>query len=174
MSVVVRAEEPGDHDAVRAVHVAAFPTDDEARLVDALRGDPSIVTELSLVAEVDGAVVGHVLVTRARLVGDDGERPIALLAPLAVHPDHQRRGVGAALLAAVAERAAGAGEPAIVLEGDPAYYGRHGWEPAAGCGITMPLPDWAPPEAAQVRWLVPPRPDLRGRVVYPPPFDDLA
>ncbi|HSL58317.1 MAG TPA: N-acetyltransferase [Acidimicrobiales bacterium] len=171
--IEVRPETPADHVAIRRVVRDAFPGPEEAQLVDALRASEVYRPELALVATVDGEVVGHVMVTRAALVDGERRRTVALLAPLAVAPDHQRRGVGAALLAEVARRAAASGEPAIVLEGDPGYYGRHGYEPAARYGIEMPLPSWAPLEAAQVRWLGDPDPSLRGRVVYPPPFDDL-
>jgi putative acetyltransferase len=58
-----------------------------------------------------------------------------------------------------------------VLEGSPVYYGRFGFEPSADYGIHLPLPDWAPPEAAQVLRLRNYDPSIRGHVVYPPAFD---
>ncbi len=85
-------------------------------------------------------------------------------------PDQQGTGIGAALVRAVAERVDAAEEPLLVLEGSPAYYGRLGFEPAAAHGITITLPDWAPPEAAQVLRLHASDPTMRGHVVYPPAF----
>jgi putative acetyltransferase len=75
---------------------------------------------------------------------------------------------------AVTARAAARGEPFVVLEGSPAFYGRLGFEPAAAYGLELPLPSWAPPEAAQVLRLRADAEIPRGRVVYPPAFDLVA
>ncbi len=63
------------------------------------------------------------------------------------------------------------GEPLVVLEGSPVYYGRLGFQRSAAYGIELPIPDWAPPEASQVLPLRNYDPSIRGRVVYPPAFD---
>jgi putative acetyltransferase len=97
-----------------------------------------------------------------------------MLSPLAVDPGHQRAGIGGRLVRAVTERAAGAGFAFVVLEGDPAYYSRFGFEPADRFGLRLPLPDWAPAEAAQVLRLQPDEPVPAGRVVYPASFDVLG
>ncbi|HUR77609.1 MAG TPA: N-acetyltransferase, partial [Acidimicrobiales bacterium] len=130
---------------------------------------------LSLVAESarDG-VVGHVMVTTAWLESAAGtRRDIASLAPLAVMPDRQRGGVGTALLHAVVAVCDDRGEPFVVLQGDPRYYGRVGFEASTPIGVTMDLPDWASPEAAQLRRLRNYDPSITGRVVYPSAFDNL-
>ena len=124
---------------------------------------------LALVAEHAGTIVGHVMVSGARLVTAEGSAPIHLLAPLAVAPPMQRRGIGAALIEAVSRAAAREGAAVIALEGDPAYYSRHGFVAAGRFGVTMPLPHWAAPECAQLRWLTAPR-DLNGHVEYPDAF----
>lgn len=146
----VREERPEDRAAVARVTEAAFGRRDEADLVEALRADPSWL--LSLVAEVDGEVVGHVLFCRT------SREPVAL-APLSVAPEHQRRGAGRAL---VEEGLRRVGAPVLVV-GDPAYYGRFGFEPAAPRGITNPWgidgPEW------MVLGDAPP-----GEVRYPAPF----
>jgi putative acetyltransferase len=152
--IEVRPERPADRAAVRHVVEAAFGRREEADLVDALRNDPA--WELSLVAEVDGAVAGHILFTRARV--DDGPEVLAL-APLAVLPEHQRTGVGAALMGEGLRRV---GEPVVVL-GHPDYYARFGFEPAARVGLSN---DWgAEGPEWMVRGTVPP-----GHVIYPAPF----
>ncbi len=173
---MLRPETAGDHVAVGEVVAAAFGRDVEARLVERIRASPYYVHETALVAEFDGAVVGHVMISRAPMVNPAGQRAIAMLSPLAVAPAHQRTGIGAALVRTALAAAGDRREPLVVLEGSPSYYGRLGFEPAARYGIELPLPGWAPPEAAQVMILsayAPADPALRGTVVYPPAFDGL-
>ncbi len=170
----IRPEAPADGPAIAAVVESAFGSPVEAQLVEAIRASSSYVPELSLVAEVDGEVVGHVMVSHALL--DTGERtlPIAMLSPLAVHPSAQRRGIGSALVREATARADDRREPLVVLEGDPAFYGRLGFEHSLRYGINIALPSWAPAEAAQVMRLAGYDPALRGRVVYPPAFDAVT
>ena len=175
-TVVVRPETPDDAGSVRAVVAAAFDSDAEADLVEAIRASPGYLPDLTLVATIAGRVVGHVMVGVATLRHAGGDRQVAQLAPLAVDPAAQQLGIGSLLVREVLTRADARGEPIVVLEGSPAYYGRLGFVPASEHGISLPLPDWAPPEAAQVHLLSRHAPDdatLRGRVVYPPPFDAL-
>ena len=107
---------------------------------------------------------------------DDGgeQRQVANLSPLAVLPDFQRRGIGSALVRAVLVRADERGEPVVVLEGAPSFYGRLGFEYSVPHGIWIDLPSWAPPEAAQVALLSHYDPAVRGKVVYPPAFDEAT
>ena len=122
---------------------------------------------LTFVAELDGAVVGSVVCSRASM----GEGPSVGLGPLAVHPDHQGQGIGSALVAAVVVTADQRHEPSVVLLGDPGYYAIFGFEPAAGRGIAAPEP-W--PEAEfQVRPLQAWRPELAGPFRYAPAFEGL-
>lgn len=155
----------------------AFGSPAEADLVEAIRASPGYRPGLSLVAvdEATDEVVGHVMISEASLrILPEGDRRIVMLAPLAVAPSCQRQGIGGSLVRAVCAQAAHAGEPFVVLEGDPAYYSRFGFEPAARFAITMPLPDWAPAEAAQILVLDPATTPPSGNVVYPEPFDALA
>ncbi len=174
--LVIRPEVPGDHAAIHELVAAAFGSEVEAELVQRIRESAGYRADLALVAEIDRSVVGHVMVSTATLAHEAGERDVAMLSPLAVAPSTQKLGVGAALVAAVAEIANDAGEPFIVLEGSPVYYGRLGFEPAAKYGISMPIPSWAPPEAAQLLALDSfdrDDPTARGAVIYPSPFDGL-
>jgi putative acetyltransferase len=168
--VAIRPESTDDHDAIRRVVAAAFQSDVEAELVARIRSSPEYVAEMALVAEVDDSIVGHVMISHAALRHDAGERQISMLSPLAVVPDRQRQGIGTALVRAVLDVAETRGEPLVVLEGNPTYYGRLGFEHAVRYGIKIRLPEWAPPEAGQVMRLVSYKPDdpsLRGTVIHP-------
>jgi putative acetyltransferase len=172
--VLIRRERPGDHAAVRAILAGAFTHPDgpghepvEVALVDALRADAGWLPEFSMVAEdASGAVLGHVLCTRG---GVDGT-PALGLAPLAVRPDHQRAGVGSALMHAVLGAADAAGEPFVALLGEPDYYARFGFRPATGYRIEPPEAAWG--DYFQVRTLAAYR-EVSGTFRYAAPFAAL-
>lgn len=131
-SMLVRPENGTDVPAIRAVNLAAFDTALEADLVASLRreADPF----LSLVAEDDGTVVGHILFSPVTLDGDSRLR-IAGLAPMAVIPSRQRRGVGTMLVRHGLERCRQAGFTACVVLGHAGYYPRFGFAPASRFGL---------------------------------------
>ncbi|MEU4163091.1 N-acetyltransferase [Actinoplanes sp. NPDC026670] len=135
----IRIEEDRDHPAVREVQRTAFGGshgDTVARLVDALRrDDPSV---LSLVAEEQGEVVGHVMFSRALVDAPRRLVRVRTLSPLAVAPGRQRTGIGGALVRAGLRRLDELGVPLVFLEGDPAYYSRFGFEAAGGHGFLKP------------------------------------
>ncbi|WP_117211452.1 GNAT family N-acetyltransferase [Allorhizocola rhizosphaerae] len=168
--MIVRRERAGDVAAIREVTLAAFETDLEAKLVDALRADPGWIARLSLVAvenevEVGGeTVVGHVVCTRAQIDG----RPALGLGPLSVLPARQRTGVGSALMHAVLGAAEALGEPIVVLLGHLDYYPRFGFRPAAELGITPPDPNWG--NHFMARPLSDYDSSLRGEFAYAKPF----
>jgi putative acetyltransferase len=172
--IAIRAEQPGDEPGIAAVVAAAFGSPAEARLVDLIRASSGFWPDLSLVAVDGDRLVGHVMISAATLERGGEPRGIANLSPLAVAPDRQRQGIGSALVRAVTQRADERGEPLVVLEGSPDYYGRFGFEPADPLGIHITLPVWAPPEAAQVLRLRAYDPSVQGRVVYPPAFAEVA
>jgi putative acetyltransferase len=172
VDLTIRPERADDEAAIAAVVEAAFGQPSEARLVELLRASSCFIPELSLVAEAEGRIVGHVMITTAWLDDDGLRRPVANLAPLAVEPTHQRAGVGSALMRAVIAKADARGEPLVVLQGHPGYYPRFGFVWSVPLGITIDLPDWAPREASQVVTLSGYDPAVKGRVVYPPAFDE--
>ncbi|MFE7563357.1 GNAT family N-acetyltransferase [Kitasatospora sp. NPDC057500] len=166
MKVSTRIECPEDAPATRRVHMAAFPGPDEADLVDALRRDPAWLPDLSLVAVDDsGLVVGHALLTRLRV----GEGKGLALAPVAVAPEWQRKGVGELVVRAALTAAEGAGEKLVVVLGDPDYYGRFGFIPAQRHEVSGPfeVPD------GYLQALALPAYDgsPRGLCHYPEPFE---
>ena len=131
--VVLRKERPDDRDAVRRVNQLAFGRDDEADLVDALRrgGHPCI----SLVAEREDRLVGHILFTPVRIVSESGEFEAIGLAPMSVLPEFQRQGIGKELVASGLETCRVLGHEIVVVLGHPEYYPRFGFEKAAPLGI---------------------------------------
>jgi putative acetyltransferase len=126
--VLIRPERPDDHDVLGALITAAFAgkpyaEGDEAGLLAALRRCGALA--LSLVAELDGVVVGQAAFSPART--SDGAQGWYALGPVAVRPDRQRRGIGARLVRGGLERLAGQGAGGCILVGDPRYYGRFGF-----------------------------------------------
>lgn len=177
--MIIRPERRDDHAEIRRVVGAAFGSDAEADLVDRIRSSPGYVPEMALVAvgdEPPGHILGHVMISGATLRHEHGDRRIVMLSPLAVDPPMQGTGIGGALVRAATAIADELGEPLVILEGSPRYYGRFGFEHSLEHGIRIELPDWAPPEAAQVLRLRAhdaTDPTLRGDVIYPAAFDGL-
>jgi putative acetyltransferase len=141
ITIRVRPEQGGDAAAIRALTDAAFGQPDEARIVDAIRaaGHPAI----SLVA-LDGAeIVGHILFTPVTF--DPPREGVTMmgLAPMAVTPGRQRRGVGSMLVRDGLRRCAAAGIAAVVVVGHPGFYPRFGFVPGRTMGLRCeyPVPD---------------------------------
>ena len=136
MSLAIRPEQGDDAEAIRAVLLAAFPTADEADLVERLHND--FDSEISLVAEEKGRIVGHVMMSRM-LVEGGGRRFRALgLAPLAVLPERQRADIGGALVRNALARAHRLGEQLVFVLGAPAYYERFGFSAATAAPFASP------------------------------------
>jgi len=163
----VRRETAGDVDAIRDVHRAAFGGADavEATLVDALRADPGWLPHLSLVAERDGDLIGHVVATRAWIA----DVPALGLGPIGVLPAEQGAGVGSALVYALLGAAQARDETVVGLLGEPGYYARFGFVAAAELAVAPPDPAWG--RYFQVLALTgrPPAGGFR----YAAPFDEL-
>ncbi|HET7380066.1 MAG TPA: N-acetyltransferase [Gaiellales bacterium] len=139
--MIVRTAEVSDRDAILDCVRSAFATGgrdgaEEVGIVRAIWSLGAAPPELDLVACVNGAVVGHVLGSRGRLAGRESD--VIGLAPLAVMPGHQRRGIGSGLVLELIARAEVGGRPLMVVLGDPRYYGRFGFEPASRLGISYP------------------------------------
>ncbi len=129
----VRPERLTDHARVDEIQQAAFGRVGEARLVQELRRRSN--PHLSLVAEVAGEVVGHVMFSPVSIEGASQAPPMAGLAPVAVAPDFQGRGAGSALVRSGLRECVPLGWQAVFLVGAPAYYGRFGFELAAPGGL---------------------------------------
>jgi putative acetyltransferase len=169
--VLIREELPADRAAIHAVNAAAFDTDAEARLVDALRASGGLI--LSLVAESAGELIGHIAFSAVTVTRADGViLPGVGLAPMAVAPPHQRAGAGGRLIAEGLRRLRDAAHRFCVVLGHPAYYPRHGFVPARAHGLAWNRP--VPDEAFLVQALVPGGLDgVSGIVHYRPEIESL-
>jgi putative acetyltransferase len=170
--VVIRPERHAEHAVIAEVVRAAFVEhpDEVASFVERIRASEQFVPELALVAEDPSGVIAHVMLSWVGVEG--GSRPRILnLTPMSVRPDRQRIGVGSRLIRDALGRAEAAGEPAVIVQGHPAYYPRFGFERASALGFVAPYPMLD--EAFMVKRLPGYSPDLAGRIVYPAAFDVL-
>jgi putative acetyltransferase len=168
--LALRPEAPADEAAADAIHAAAFGRRAEADLVRALRRtEPSY---LGLVATAGGRTVGHVAFSAVAIDADEPRADAFGLAPLAVAPDAQRRGVGSALVRAGLAACAARGGALVFVLGHPDYYPRFGFRPAFELGFHYARP--APEPAFFALELAPGAARGRGgRVRYAAAFDRL-
>lgn len=172
--VVIRPERDADHPAIAEMVRAAFAghADDVASFVERIRASQQFIPGLALVAEDSSGVIAHVMLSWVGVEGGSRTR-ILNLTPMSVRPDRQRIGVGTRLIRDALGRAEHAGEPAVMVEGIPAYYPRFGFEKASALGFTSPHPK-IPDDAFMVKRLAGYTPGLAGRIVYPRTFDALG
>jgi predicted N-acetyltransferase YhbS len=148
--LLLRNETPEDRDAILALTAEAFaispatglPTEGEpveVKVLHALFDAKEYLPGFSVVAVLDGEIVGHVISTR----GWVGEHELLGLGPIAVTPRLQRQGIGSALMKETIARANAAGESGIALLGSPDYYSRFGFVPAASFGVQPPEAAWS-------------------------------
>lgn len=165
----IRVEKEDDRDAVHAVNQSAFETRAEADLVDALREQARPM--VSLVAEDNGTVIGHIMFSPVTLSGHPDLMAMGL-APMAVAPEHQRKGVGSALVLAGLEQCRQLGTTAVVVLGHPRYYPRFGFTPSSRFGIDS---EYEVPEEVFMALELQPEAlkGVSGRVKYHAAFSDL-
>lgn len=164
-----RRERPEDFDAIDELHRQAFGEEDVTRLVRALRAAEANLAPISIVAEADDRVVGHVMLTAAYLDAPARLVDVMVLSPLATADSYRRRGIGAKLIARSLEAADRLRVPLVFLEGHPAYYGRHGFDQAEPLGFRRPSLR-IPNEAFQVARLSSYEDWMTGSFVYSEPF----
>ena len=167
-NLIVRCEDtedPRERSAVYAISEAAFCRADEADLIVRLRNEGVVL--LSLVAEVDQQLVGHIVFSRMSIETRNGSVPAVALAPVAVLPSHQRRGIGESLIRRGLDVLRSRDEQIVIVLGHPDYYPRFGFSSEAASLIESPFP----PEAFMAIEL---RPGalrgIRGSVRYPAAF----
>lgn len=166
----IRFSNRSDYQAIAELNRLVFERDLEAKLVELIRDSDRYIPELELVAELDGAVVGHILFSYIDLVGQENLQVLGL-APMAVQPEFQRRGIGSALVRVSLEAASERGESMVLVLGHPQFYSRFGFEPSVSYGIESPFP--VPEEVFMILPLKNYQGRYRGKVVYPPAFNGV-
>ncbi|MBF0453660.1 MAG: N-acetyltransferase [Magnetococcales bacterium] len=164
----IRESVPEDREALEKLYSAAFPDEPLWPLVTVLLECDGV---RSLMAKQSGSVLGHCFFTPCTVAGY--EAPVALLGPLAVMPNRQRRGIGGRLVEAGIKQLAEAGFTHLFVLGDPAYYGRFGFQPDDSV-----TPPYVLPEAWTEAWRSLPLrqdvPPIAGTLSVPTPWQDVA
>ena len=174
-NLIIRKENPFDHNWVIELTEKAFETLEisehkEGQLVDKLRKAPTFIEELSLVAELNGQVVGHILFTP--IIIDNGKQQFQslVLAPVSVLPEFQKMGIGGQLIRTGHQKAVDLGFNSVILLGHPQYYPRFGYKPASIWGIKSPIPLPSDDVFMAVELKDDSLAGVSGMVVFPPEF----
>ncbi|KAA0549101.1 N-acetyltransferase [Bacillus sp. BGMRC 2118] len=126
----IRTEQIDDHKSVFELNYKAFGNrDDESNLIERIRKSFNFIPELSIVAELDGKIVGHLLISKALLKNEVEEIEVLVLAPIAVNPEMQKSGIGSALIKEGLKRSRELHYGLVFLIGHPSYYPRFGFKP---------------------------------------------
>jgi len=169
VTVSVRPETAAEFAAIREITVSAFGRDNEARLIETLRGAPDFIPALSLIALRDGRAVGHILFTPVRIRTATGAVPALALAPMAVRPELHKQAIGSALVRDGLAKCRRLGHRIVIVVGHANYYPRFGFSPARASGLEAPFP--VPDASFMALALVPGALDgVQGMVEYPPAF----
>jgi putative acetyltransferase len=144
MRIIIRQEIASDYEKVYEINKLAFQQESESKIIEQIRKGNNFIPELSLVAEVNSEIVGHILFSKIKIVGDSTFDSLAL-APMAVIPEFQKRGIGSKLIRRGIEKAKELGFDSIIVLGHKDYYPKFGFQKASKWGIQCPFE--APEEA---------------------------
>ena len=171
--LLIRPETTADISAIHEVNKLAFDgRDAEPGLVAAIRASTSFIPELSLVAEENNRVLGHILFSQIHIQSGQVQIPALALAPMAVLPEYQKQGIGSRLVKQGLEECRRLGHEIVIVLGHPAYYPRFGFSPALAKFLDCPYGDcgdaWMALELVEGALQ-----GIRGKVVYPPAFNNV-
>jgi putative acetyltransferase len=168
----IRPQTPQDDPAVHRVNALAFEREAEALLVETLRNAPEAIPELLLVAELDGQVVGHILFSPISIETENRTIPAISLAPMAVLPEYQNRGIGSALVRWGLDACRNLGHRIVIVLGHPEFYLRFGFSAEMAKDLEGPYGDvrdaWMAIELQPGALR-----DIHGKVKYPPAFEGV-
>lgn len=173
MEIVVRPETPQDYPAITKINDLAFEQPNEGRLIEKLRHNKAFISRLSLVAEVEGRVVGHILFFPIEVKEEEGIVSLSLaLAPMAVSPEFQKRGIGGRLIMSGLEMAQKLHHRSAIVLGHAEYYSKFGFKPASLWNIRAPFD--VPNEAFMaIELTTNGLKDVEGTVLYPNEFGEV-
>ena len=137
--LIIRPERKEDYPRITEINKLAFKQENEGRLVENLRKNTEFIPELSLVAQEDNEVVGHILFFPIKIIDDKLIHTSLSLAPMSVHPSRQKKGIGSALVRQGLKAAKEKGFKSVIVVGHANYYPRFGFKPAAGWNIKAPF-----------------------------------
>ena len=172
MPISIRSEKPEDYSIIDAINDQAFKQPDEGVLIRKLRKTPGFIPELSLVALENDVLVGHILFTPIEIHSKQNTFKSLALAPMAVLPSYQHKGIGTALVKEGLSQARSLGFRSVIVLGHPKYYPRFGFQPASQWSITAPfeVPDTAFMALELTKGGLS---GVSGKVVYPQEFQDV-
>ena len=144
MNIIIRQETEKDYKLSETVVEKAFKNAEhtdhkEHLLVAKLRKGGAFIPELSLVAELDGEIVGHIMLTKLLIENEGSKYDSLALAPVSVVPEHQNKGIGSALISESLKIAKEIGFKSVIVLGHNKYYPRFGFKPASTWGIKAPF-----------------------------------
>jgi len=139
MNISIRAEQPDDIDEVYELNKLVFGQENEARLVDHVRQGPNFIPELSLVVFSDDNLIGYILFSRITITNGDYKYQSLGLTSMVVHPEFQKRGVGAKMITFGLQKATGLGYTDVFVFGHEFYFPKFGFVPAARWNIRPPF-----------------------------------
>ncbi|AJS61502.1 GCN5 family acetyltransferase [Paenibacillus sp. IHBB 10380] len=136
--MIIRTENESDFFQVHNVNFIAFgEREDEARLVERIRATQNFVPQLSIIAEDNGEIIGHLLLSKAKIIEDEKRHEVIVLAPIAVRSDYQKQGIGKQLIHEGLNRCKELGYYLVLLIGHPSYYPKFGFRPARQFGLEL-------------------------------------
>ncbi|MFX1394307.1 MAG: GNAT family N-acetyltransferase [Promethearchaeota archaeon] len=170
--VIIRSESLNDYNQISDVIYYAFGQNDEVRLVEKLRSSPDYIVELSLVAILNGLIVGHILFSKILIKSEKSEIPALALAPLAVRPEYQNQGIGSRLVEKGLEECKRLNHKIVIVLGHPNFYPKFGFKPAYDFGVIAPFE--VPKEAFLILELKSGAlVGISGTVIFPPAFNEV-
>jgi putative acetyltransferase len=138
LRITIRKEEEKDHKQIFEVNKLAFQQENEGKLIEKIRKNENFIPELSIVAEIDNRIVGHILFSKIKIVGKSVYESLAL-APMAVIPEFQRKGIGSELVKKGINKAKKLGFDSIIVIGHKEYYPKFGFQNASRWNIKCPF-----------------------------------
>jgi putative acetyltransferase len=144
---IIRQETLKDYEQITMVNDLAFKQPNEGLMISALRKNKKFIPRLSLVTEIDSKVVGHILFFPLNIISGEKSFEVLSLAPMAVLPEYQNKGIGKKLVTEGLKKSKEMGYKAVVVLGHPTYYPKFGFEPASKWNIQLPIDD-IPDEAS--------------------------